>query len=725
MERNRWDKKRGWFISFFLLLLSVYIFTGISEAGVTLKPRYNGTNIDAAREQYVYFGKYEHRLGSATGTSEDIPTPILWRVMELKDHGAGKKGAILLSHYLLESMAYQGNYTHDGGSGKYYRTGTSILAHTWDGSEVQSWLNSSDVSVSVKLGKTNNYSTPIKGFLHPDYFSSVEQGSMLDYPYNRYSEGEIGPAAGKKIVLPSGGNVGTIQYEMGTWFASANNNENNNTRKAHFKGGPESFTAGNFDGWYYYWTRSPASSFGAYGVDIDGRVGGSGVGYAGVAVRPALFLNLESIIFKSASDDFDLGLNSAAEGGSRQNPYLLVLPSESPNGAPGGWTTTFTSAIKPPKGAKINGKELIVSWDVAISPAVKNWPASGDFKLGTGEHPTNVTSDDSNPNSLKLTFATSAAYGAAVTLSYNLNTDAISYDSIATPVKVVDSFANFVVSNDTPSGGGGETTPTSVGVTLGGKPYNAQRQPDGTTYLITLPSGTDLKAIKINMTLPAGATISPDLSKPFDFASEGTKKFTITAEDKTTKKEITITITAPTEPPTEKAVLAVNASDCEVLYATDKEGKITVEIRIPFASGVTPADLESLMLALKNSGLSNIKFAYVNADGTVTPYSSGARAAATKAPYLRITGTAPSVASLANEAVTSLSYKTKGSATQYVQTFPDGGLKLSAMDATDNTKKESGNSSSGGCNTGAGSAALLAMGIVVLGLNKAGVRKKK
>ena len=43
MERNRWDKKRGKLFggfSFFLLLLSVFVFSGISEAAVTLSPRY-------------------------------------------------------------------------------------------------------------------------------------------------------------------------------------------------------------------------------------------------------------------------------------------------------------------------------------------------------------------------------------------------------------------------------------------------------------------------------------------------------------------------------------------------------------------------------------------------------------------------------------------------------------------------------------------------------------
>ena len=44
---------------------------------------------------------------------------------------------------------------------------------------------------------------------------------------------------------------------------------------------------------------------------------------------------------------------------------------------------------------------------------------------------------------------------------------------------------------------------------------------------------------------------------------------------------------------------------------------------------------------------------------------------------------------------------------------------------TDSTDGEAQGSGSSGCNAGAGTAVLLAMGIVVLGLNKAGMRKKK
>ncbi len=143
------------------------------------------------------------------------------------------------------------------------------------------------------------------------------------------------------------------------------------------------------------------------------------------AVRPACLLNLESLIFKSASDDFDLASPSVSAAGSILNPYILVLSGDMPNGLP----VKFASADRSPDGAVINGKTLTVSWHVPLTPAVKKWPAPGDFTLQPGgTHPTAVTSDNANPKILKLTFPTAVAYGAAVTLSYNLNTDAISTD---------------------------------------------------------------------------------------------------------------------------------------------------------------------------------------------------------------------------------------------------------------------------------------------------------
>ena len=706
MERTKRNRKYGVYYSFLLLLLSLFVFSGISEAGVTLSPRYNGTNIDGTRENYVMFGKYDHRLVTYNGSKEGSPTPILWRVMELQDHSGSQKGAILLSHYVLESMAYQGTTT---GNPDYYRPETTIPANTWYGSEVQSWLNSSDASVTVKLGKTGDYSTPIKGFLHTDYFSTIEQGLMLDYPYNRYSETEIAPAAGKKIVLPSGKYEGTNPYfdkfEMGTWFASAENDANNNTRKAHFKGGPVSFTQGSSDGWYY-WTRSPVASlsYRAYFVNGVGRVNYYGVHGTGAAVRPAFFLNLESLIFKSASNP----LPSAGVAGEFSNPYILYTQ----------WT--------PVPALTIESGKLRLTFPNAIS-SVDKWPAFTDFTVTTPSG-IKITSIDVAEGVSHITLSPDVpvSSGAHVVLSYTVSADANGTLTGGAIVSKDPVLANSAFGSGTweinkpvtppppPVEPSKETTPSNVGVTLGGVRYPAQVQTDG-TYLITLPSGASLSALTVSMTLPSGASILPSLTNPFNFVSENPRKFTITAEDGATKLEIWIKIATWQVNPaqTEKAILTVNGSDCAVIYTLNTDGSVSVEIQIPFTSGITPSDLENLMIALKNSGLSNVKFFYVNADGTIVPYTGGARASAVKAPYLRVSGTAASVASLANEAITSISYRIKGSTVQYVQTFPSGGLKLSAMNVTDNTKPEpepepkpEPKPGGGGCNAGAGLGAL-------------------
>ena len=52
------------------------------------------------------------------------------------------------------------------------------------------------------------------------------------------------------------------------------------------------------------------------------------------------------------------------------------------------------------------------------------------------------------------------------------------------------------------------TTPSNVGVTLGGVTYPAQVQTDG-TYLIILPISTSLSAITLGLTLPTGAGATP------------------------------------------------------------------------------------------------------------------------------------------------------------------------------------------------------------------------
>lgn len=176
------QKKDGTFYSFllFLLLLGVCI-TGISEATVQLVPRVNTSGAilqGIANEDYVVFGKYEHRLNAFDGSKELTAVPIIWRVMSADAVIGGQKKAILLSHYLLESMAYEGSF-----DAYENRPVTSTPVNTWDSSEIQRWLNSSGI-VSVYLGVDN---------VGADYFKAAEQNALLPYP----------DGTGSKMTLPS------------------------------------------------------------------------------------------------------------------------------------------------------------------------------------------------------------------------------------------------------------------------------------------------------------------------------------------------------------------------------------------------------------------------------------------------------------------------------------------------------------------------------------------
>ena len=191
------------------------------EASVTLTPRVDSGGSIVGDESYVLFGQFDHRLMAFDGNKEASATPILWRVMELGT-SEGKSGAILLSHYLLDTIVYLQDGKYD--SGTYLRNSDSKPVHTWEGSDVQAWLNSSEASVSVVTRKEG--ATAIRGFLHPDYFSLSERSLLLSYPYGTHGEnGEVSPESGKKVVVPSStyekvGNDDYGKYEIGAWFVS-------------------------------------------------------------------------------------------------------------------------------------------------------------------------------------------------------------------------------------------------------------------------------------------------------------------------------------------------------------------------------------------------------------------------------------------------------------------------------------------------------------------------
>jgi hypothetical protein len=85
---------------------------------------------------------------------------------------------------------------------------------------------------------------------------------------------------------------------------------------------------------------------------------------------------------------------------------------------------------------------------------------------------------------------------------------------------------------------------SDIATTIRGEVYTSVKQPDG-SFLLTLPNGTDISAVKLNIKLPAGASIAPDISAPVDF-STGSVTFTVTASDGTKSTiKIAVHITAP------------------------------------------------------------------------------------------------------------------------------------------------------------------------------------
>lgn len=394
---------------------------GPSEAVVQLRPRVNSSGailkddggVKIAGEDYVIWGKYKHRF--MNGAYETTATPVLWRVMSADAAMGGQKKVILLTHFLVDFMRYN-----------------AILNNTWDGSAVQLWVNSSamggfleDFSVSERDAMPSPSLDGLSGTKATlaSFWKADASFNAWDWVYG----GELYSWFGGNDMGVGGGSFGP----------------NSQARRAHYK--DAGITYDSTDLGFRYWTRSPVSfdvGLAWYARD-DGALGlNAATGFA--AVRPACFLDLNSILFKSASNDFAPDFPSSV-GSSSVNPYILVLPNVPPNGLP----VAYASADKAPVIAKIDGKNLVLEWETAISPAVTKWPAPEDFTLSNGESPIKVTGDNANKNVLHLTFKTGVKYADPVRISYNLNTDAISFDSTGNPIKVVNSFLSFVVSNDT------------------------------------------------------------------------------------------------------------------------------------------------------------------------------------------------------------------------------------------------------------------------------------
>lgn len=340
-----------------------FTFADISESAVTLRPRANSSNAIAGGEDYILFGRYRHASLDASSRyrQEAKPTPVLWRVMEI-DSTTNPARAILLSHYLLDVMAYCGKIRESSpNSGKWVRNDTTVPANQWGGAEIQAWLGSSAMANVTQHIDGKGTTRSIKGFLHPDYYATQEKAALLPYP------GEARNGVTLPSLLAGGyeGNWYDWKYggELAGWFG-ANDYDGNVTygpnslaRRAHFKGASFAYgSAGSF-GWPY-WTRSPVAGTTRFScfVDADGTLGRNDVRYGHVAVRPTLSLNLGFLIFKSASDAFDpsiLGFTPSGQAGEKTNPFLLYA----------------TTGALSPRSVVANGASLAIKFDRRVAHA--------------------------------------------------------------------------------------------------------------------------------------------------------------------------------------------------------------------------------------------------------------------------------------------------------------------------------------------------------------------
>ena len=354
----------------------------------------DGTDANAGTYQYVLFGKYDSK-------------PIVWRILSADQLGTARKG------YLYSEKALGGNRQFHNG-----------FTNNYGISNIRTFL------VSDGAGQ----------FYVSDNFTDKEKSTVVVQSFTTWA-GDKNPATDPGTVtinnamfLPSYDDL--IKQEYGF---SDNDTVLDKNRKA-------TDTSGNA---VWYWTRSPFAGLPneEWLVEADGDLFKDRVNTPGAAARPACFLNLESLIYKSVSNDFDLSTPFAGEAGSILNPYVLVIKDnavllDQAN-------ASYASADKTPVSATVSGKTVTLEWNTAITQAVKKWPAATDFMLSTGQSPLSVASAPNNNKALQLTFA-GDVNPSGLKIAYNLNTDAIVFVKNGTQASVVNSFANLTVTSVAP-----------------------------------------------------------------------------------------------------------------------------------------------------------------------------------------------------------------------------------------------------------------------------------
>jgi hypothetical protein len=282
----------------------------------------------------------------------------------------------------------------------------------------------------------------------------------------------------------------------------------------------------------------------------------------------------------------------------------------------------------------------------------------------------------------------------------------------------------------TPATSTNNTTPTEIIVFLrgtsetAGTTIKAKRQTDG-AYLIIVPYGTDITTLAPEFILPSGAAVSPPSGTARDF-SAGPLPYVVTAANGTTKQTYLVAVRVQSPAQTERPYFSILPSDCEIGYVINADGTVTASLRVLLADGSDPSLVEAVRATISGLTVSNVSYAYVDANGAVIPLPARNAAAA---PYLQITFTAPSLGALEKGVLEKITYWLKDDETEYVQTystitFPD----LTFVDETPPNDGETiipnNSNHGGGCDSGAaialGLAGIISAGIVTLGKKRGG-----
>lgn len=289
------------------LLTAAMVVTGLTLSPMTtVKVQAAATtknvNLNTGSGTIAGIKKGQDALGSKIYFGSER-TPILWRVMSTDKPATDATGTVtLLADGAVDTRAYD-PYAH----------------YKWSGSDICAWLNGGTRSVSDGSGNSD-YST--SGFL-PTQFTDVEKAAMESEYSNIVEQGYKSSdtyTPNQTVVLPS-------VTEADSWFSSDNNRK--------------------LSDWWRL--RSPGSeNFCAAYVDENGSVNSGGRDVdSSYGVRPAFNLNLEKVLFTSASGAKNSDFKETSDSSS--NEWVLTLSDKNT-----GFTASRNGTGDVKKGEKVS-----------------------------------------------------------------------------------------------------------------------------------------------------------------------------------------------------------------------------------------------------------------------------------------------------------------------------------------------------------------------------------